>query len=396
MPNSQGALDGVRIVSFAQVGVGPAAVQLMADLGADVVKVERPGSGAWERSWSGANAFIAGQSLFFLGFNRNQRSLTVNLKEERGRQIIYRLVKSMDVVVENYRPGIMDSLGLGYETLAHINRRIIYCSATGFGPDGPYKFRPGQDLIIQSESGLASITGRHEDPPTPTGAPIIDMHAAALLAFGIVSALLFRERTGTGQRVETSLLEAALHLQLEPLLYFLNGRRLRERSREGIASTYHAAPYGIYETKDGFLTLSIAPLQKLAEALGVEELKSFSERDAHERPDEIKRVIQSVLKSRNTDEWVQILLSYDLWCGRVNCYENLEDNAQLEALNAFHSFEHPKAGTIKTLRHPVRYSETPARFVRYPPLLSEHTIEILKELGYEEDTVESLRASGIV
>ena len=242
-----GALTGVKVLSFAQLAQGPAAVQLMADLGADVVKVERPKVGAWERNWAGSNAFVNGESLFFLGFNRNQRSLTADLKDPRGKEIIRRLIVDTDVVFENFRPGVMERLGLGYDDLSAINPHLVYCSSTGFGSEGPYRDVAGQDLVLQAESGLASITGRRQDPPTPTGAPIVDIHAAALLAFGVMAARWARERTGVGQRVESSLLEAALHLQMEPLVDFINGGWLRERTEAGIASTLHGAPYGIYE-----------------------------------------------------------------------------------------------------------------------------------------------------
>lgn len=393
---AEGPLAGLRVLSFAQLAQGPAAVQLLADQGADVIKVERPGVGAWERSWAGSNAFVNGESLFFLGFNRNQRSLTVDLKSQAGKEIIHRLARETDVVVENFRPGVMDRLALGYDVLTEINPRIVYCSGSGFGPTGPYRDLAGQDLILQAESGLASVTGRRGDPPTPTGAPIIDIHAAALLAFGITTALLSRERTGHGQRVESSLLEAALHLQMEPLTYHLNGRWLRDRSEEGIASTFHGAPYGVYATSDGYLALSMSPLARLADVLDLPALRAFYEEDAYARPDDVRPVIAERLTAETTRVWLEILQVADVWCGAVNSYADLEEHPQVRAMEVFQTLEHPVAGEIRVLRAPLRMDGSTSHPMVHPPLLGEHTDAILESLGYLPEEREALRQHGVV
>ncbi len=266
-PTSLGLLTGVRILAFTQFLLGPAACQYLADMGADVIKVEPPGRGAWERSWAGAELFINGVSAFFLLANRNLRSVTLNLKSERGADAARQLAARTDVLIENYRPGVLDRLGLGYERIKELNPKVIYASGSGYGSDGPYSHLPGQDLLLQAISGLGANTGTESDGPTVSAAAIVDQHSASLLAMGILGALVHRERTGEGQRVEVIMMEAALDIQTEPVVYHLNGARLR-RPKTPVADTFHSVPYGFYATADGHLAISMTPIKSIAEALG--------------------------------------------------------------------------------------------------------------------------------
>jgi len=393
---SESALSGITVLSFAQLAQGPTAVQLLSDFGADVIKIERPRVGAFERTWAGANAFRAGESIFFLTHNRNQRSLTLNLKEERGKEVIYRLLPRTDVVIENFRPGVMERMGLGYEEMSKRNPAIIFASAYGYGSRGPYRDRPGQDLILQGMSGMTSITGRSTDPPTPIGSPIVDYHGGVLLALGICIALLARKQTGRGQKVETSLLQAALHLQMEPLTYFLNGWDITHRSAAGLGSTYHQAPYGVYETQDGYMTISLVPLERLSEVLDLPELKRYSQDDLITRREEIKVCIQPVIKKRTTAEWLELFGRADLWCGPVYNYQQLVEDPQVRYLAPFDEISYPRVGRVTVLKSPVELSKTPARITRRPPLLGEHTEEILHEIGYDSKEIGQLCEAGII
>ena len=211
-------LEGIKVLSFTHFLQGPAAVQMLADTGAEVIKIEPP-QGAFERAWAGFDAFTEGVSMFFLLGNRNQRGIQLDLRQPQAREIVYRLVREADVLLENYRPGVMDKLGFGYEALKAINPRLVYCSCTGYGGSGPNLKRPGQDLLLQAMSGMAMLSGDGEAAPTPVGSAIVDQHAAALAAFGVVAALQARERTGVGCLVESNLLNAALALQIEPFTY---------------------------------------------------------------------------------------------------------------------------------------------------------------------------------
>ena len=391
---SLGLLSGVRIVAFTQFLLGPAACQYLADMGADVVKVEPPGRGAWERNWAGAETFINGVSAFFLLANRNLRSVALDLKSERGAEAALRLAARADVVIENYRPGALERLGLGYQRIREVNPRVIYASGSGYGSDGPYSHLPGQDLLLQAMSGLGANTGTESGGPTVGAAAIVDQHSATLLAMGILGALFHRQRTGEGQRVEVVMMQAALDLQTEPVVYHLNGARLR-RPRTPIADTFHSVPYGFYATADGHLAISMTPMGTISEVLGhpaalapyLDPAIAFTKRD------EIRDALDPMFRERTTRDWVELLRAHDIWCAPVNSLQETFEDVAVEHIAPVLEFDHPRAGRVRVLKHPVRYSSGEATLRRPPPELGEQTVEVLGELGYTSDAIEAMRAA---
>lgn len=381
-------LQGVKIISFTHFLQGPSAVQMLADLGADVIKIEPPG-GAYERSWSGLNSYQNGVSIFFLLANRNQRSIAIDLKSEGGKEIVHRLVAEADVVVENYRPGVLDKLGFGYEALKNINEKLIYLSCTGYGTDGPYLNKPGQDLLLQSMSGLAWLNSKQDGPPAPVGTAVVDQHGAVLGAMGVLAALHERNRTGVGVKVDSNLFNAAIDLQIESFGYHLNGFSMEESYDSGLSTRFHQSPYGSYQTKDGYVTISVNSIEKLRAAFGQEHFEGMTGDDQFSQRENFDSIICEQVKNKTTKEWFDIFDQCDIWYAPVQNYDEVEQDPQVRWNQVIAELNHPVAGPVRVINHPLRYNGQPPQIRKTPPQFAEHTVEVLKECGYSESEIES-------
>ena len=389
-------LEGIRVVSFNHFLVGPTGAQILGDLGADVIAVE-PLGGAFQRNWAVGNRFVDGQSVNFLCTGRNKRSIALDLKSDAGLEIARKLVARADVVMENFRPGAMDRLGLGYRDIKAVNPRVVYASATGFGSDGPYRDRPGQDLLIQALSGIAARTGDADGPPTPAGPTVVDQHAAVVYALGILAALMGRERTGEGRLVEVNLLAAALDLQFESLSCYINGGRSETpRGPGNLAAWFSPAPYGVYATGDGHIAVSMTPMKALAEALSLPELADIPEADAFSRRLDIVAKVREVLAGGSTAHWTRVLDRHKVWNARVHDYEDVVSDPQVRHNGSLRTMTGATGAPIALVMHPVRYDgELPdVRLVPQP--LGAQTREILAEVGYTDDDIRDFEARDVV
>jgi crotonobetainyl-CoA:carnitine CoA-transferase CaiB-like acyl-CoA transferase len=393
---SNGPLEGVKILDFTQMMAGPFSTQILADLGAEVIKIERPETGEWERSLASMGELLAGDSPFFHAMNRNKKSLTLNLKSEKAKEIIYRLVEEADVVAENFRPGVLDRLGYGYDKLSSINPGIIYLSSSGYGISGPYEKRPGQDLLLQGMSGLLAYTGKGGEAPTPAGTSIVDASAAMMNSISILAALYHKQSTGEGQKIEVNMLNTALAIQCQEAAAHLNLGQRFERSKAGIGSAWLSAPFGVYPTKDGYMTIAMADVPTLGKIFGLPELKKHTEpMDAFHNRDEIKVTIEGKTVERTTSEWLKILGEHDIWCGPVNSFDEVFSDPQVEHNQIVKTLTHPKGKDLKLIGFPGNFSKTPAVYKTAAPLVGEHNHEILKTLGFSDEEISMLEKDGV-
>lgn len=389
-----GPLEGLRVADFSQLVQGPSATQMLGDMGADIVKIE-PRGGDWSRAWSVGDYFMNGESLSFVAFNRAKRSITLDLKAPQGKEVALRIIKSCDILIENFRPGVMDRLGLGYEELAKVHPRLIYCASSGWGQDGPYKERPGQDLLAQSIAGVLMLNGSAIDPPLPVGIGLADLTAALHITIGVLMALYERQRSGKGQRIDINLLNSMMHMATQELTLYFNTLTEPNRSAAGVAYPCAGAPMGVYKTKDGYISVAMMPVGKIAELVGVEGFKGNDSRNVTENRDDVKRKLETGFERKTTSELMEIFMKADIWAAPVNRFPDVERDPQVVHNRTIIEFDHPVAGKFRTVGPPMKFSRTPGE-IRRPPLLGEHSEEILAETGYTEHEIARMKEAKIV
>ncbi|RUT28904.1 CoA transferase [Arsenicitalea aurantiaca] len=389
-------LAGLRVLDLSQVMAGPFCCMLLGDMGADVIKVEPPKSGDQTRKAMGFR-MKGSDSPGFLALNRNKRSIELNLKSEAGRAVFYDLVRTADIVVENSRPGVSRKLGVDYETLEKINPAIVYASISGFGQSGPWSQRPGFDLIAQAMSGVMSAMGIKGQQPVKSGVSVGDLGAGLFALYGILSAVIGRQATGRGQFVDASLFEAALGLSIwEATEFWATGR-----SPEPMGSANRmSAPYQAFAASDGMFVLGAANqklwtllCQTIARPDLLEDPRFAENRDRLQNREALVEALNEVFLTDTVANWIERLLGAGIPAGPINDFAQSLSSEHVIARNMVQELVHPVEGTIRTLGFPVRLSRTPQALRRHPPLLGEHTEEILAELGHS-DRLADFRAEG--
>ena len=375
----EAALSDVVVIDLSRVLAGPYCTMMLGDMGATVIKIEQPGKGDDTRHFG--PPYVAGESAYYLGLNRNKRSITLDFNNPEHEKRLFELVSTATVLVENFRPGMLERQGLGYETLRAMNPGLIYCSISGYGHDGPYAMRPGYDFVAQAESGIMSVTGEVEGEPQRVGSPVADVSAGLYACISILAALHVREKTGKGQHIDISLLEAAVSLLSNVSSNYLISGEEAERYGNGHPNI---VPYQAFHTQDGYIVVSCGNdrlYQTLCRLLGREDLATdprFATNPQRVRNrEELVPILQELFLQRETGDWLTALRAAGIPCGPINTVSQVFSDPHLQARGFIWECEHPTAGTIKLSGSPIRLSETPTRLYKAPPLLGEDNDTLL-------------------
>lgn len=378
-------LAGIKVLDFSQFLAGPSCALRLADLGADVIKIERPETGDACRQLQIAGQSIGADSVLFHTINRNKRSVTADLKAPSDLRKVEALIRSADVMIHNFRPGVMERIGLGCETVQALNPRLIYAAVTGYGSTGPWRDKPGQDLLAQSMSGLAWLSGDAGQGPVPTGVPITDILTGAHLAQGILAALLRRTVTGLGGQIDVSLMESALDLQFELTTAYLRSNASPQRSAVNNAGAYSAAPYGIYRSADGHLAIAMTPIDRLGRLIGCDVLTGRDDPEEwFARRDEIKAALRDHLVGMPTRHWLALLEPADIWCAEVMNYQSLMATDGFVELDMLQETTTSRGDRLRTTRCPIRIDGRKLFSSRGAPALGADTEAVWSSLAKAE------------
>jgi formyl-CoA transferase/CoA:oxalate CoA-transferase len=391
-------LEGIKVLDLSRALAGPYCTLMLADMGADIIKLEMPGRGDDSRSWG--PPFIEGESAYFLSVNRNKKSLTLDLKNEKSKEIVHKLIKKSDVLVENFRPGTMEKLGLAYDQVKELNPKIIYASISGFGQDGPYRLLPGFDQVLQGMGGLMSITGEANGPPIKVGIAVADIAGGMFAAYGIMVALFNRERSNKGQMIDVSLLDSQVAwLTYRAGSYFVSGE-IPQPLGSGHPTI---VPYQAFKAKDTYINIAAGNdqlWQKFCKAVGLESIitnpKFTTNSKRVENREEIVKIIGNLISTKQGEEWIKILKEAGVPCGLIYTMDQIFSDPQVIHRKMVKELEHIKAGKIKVTGVPIKLSETPGEIRTAPPILGQHTIEILNDLGYSKSEIENLYQENVI
>ena len=392
------ALDGVRILDLTHIGAGPLATSMLGDMGAEVIKIEPLGRGDATRAYD--EVFPGADSSYFLGINRSKKSVAVDLKSEVGMHVVRQLLATCDVVIENYRPGALRRLGLDYDTVAREKPDVVYCSISAFGPDGPYVNRPGMDIIVQGIGGIMGITGEPGRPPVKVGPPIADFMGSYLAAYAISLALFVRERHGIGQLLTISLLDG----QIASLANYITGFHVTGKPDAPPGGGHpQIVPYQVFSAQDGYLIVACLTegfWRNMCMAMGLEHLLTDPRFETNmvrtRNRGELIPMLSAIFETKTRAQWVEILSARDVPCGPVNNLGDAFNDPQVRHNRMVEQIDHPRAGKISVPGVVVKMSATPGRISAAPPLLGEHTAQVLRGLGYADEEIARLREQGVI